>query len=164
VSASLTTVGSNKKYDSAILGFDPDIGSFGIATVWGESQLRGLFGHEMEYIKDDDENLISILTSPSQTDPIGVEPGKNGDTDSPNYPWRFQSYAWIKTSRHNPWTVLTELRLRTYQTLIKRYAEAAASVNKSFNTTPPEKRVEVSRKDSDRGLDLNEMYIREFLV
>ncbi len=163
VSASLNTVGNNKKYVSAILGYDPDIGSFGIATVWRRSQLHKLFGHEIEYYADssDGENLGSILTSPSQTDPIAVVLGNRRNTDSPNYSWGSQSYAWIQTSTHDPWTVLTELRLRTYQTLIKRYAEAAASVNKPFNTTPPEKRRE-SSGNPEEALDLQEMYKQEF--
>lgn len=163
VSASLNTVGNNKKYASAILGYDPDVGSFGIATVWRRSQLHRLFGHKIEYYADssDFENLGSVLTSPSQTDPIAVVLGNRQNTNSPNYSLRSRSYAWVQTSTHDPWYVLTELGLRTYKTLIERYAEAASSVNKSFNTTPPEKRREPVG-DPEKGLDLQEMYKQEF--
>lgn len=163
VSASLNTVGSNKKYQSAVLGYGPDIGSFGIATVWNRSQVHKLFGTGIEYYADstDFENLESVLTSPNQTEPIAVVVGNRRRTDSPSYSWRCRSFVWFQTATHRPWDVLTALKLRSYQTLIERYAEAASAVGRPFNTTPPEKRRE-SVGNPEKGLHLQEMFKQEF--
>jgi len=163
VSASLNTVGRNKKYRSAVLGYGPDVGSFGIATVWNRSQISNLFGSGIECYADasDFENLESVLTNPNRTDPIAVVVGDRRHTDSPTYSSRSRSYVWFQTSTHRPWNVLTNLHLRSYHTLIERYAEAAHAVNRSFNTTPPEDRRN-SIGDSEKGQELQQMFRKNF--
>lgn len=163
VSASLNTVGRNKKYRSAVLGYGPDVGSFGIATVWNRSQISNLFGSRVDYYADasDFENLESVLTNPNRTDPIAVVVGDRRHTDSPTYSSRSRSYVWFQTSSHRPWDVLTNLYLRSYHTLIERYAEAAHAVNRSFNTTPPEDRRD-SIGDSEKGQELQQMFRKNF--
>jgi hypothetical protein len=69
--------------------------------------------------------------------------------------------VWFQTANHRPWDVLTALQLRSYQTLIERYADAASAVSRSFNTTPPEKRRE-SVGNPEKATDLQEMFKEKF--
>jgi len=163
VSASLNTVGDNKKYQSAVLGYGPDVGSFGIATVRNRSQIHNLFGPGIEYYADssDFEHLKSALINSNRAGPVAVVVGNRRHTDSPSYTWRSRSFVWFQTSTHRPWDVLTNTNLRSYQTLIERYAEAASAVDRVFNTTPPEDRRD-SIGDSERGQELQAMFKKEF--
>ncbi|MFB6186787.1 MAG: hypothetical protein ABEI86_07980, partial [Halobacteriaceae archaeon] len=75
VTATLNTVGKNKKYHSAILGYDPDFGSFGLATFFNRDKISSLFGGDVIYYEDDSdfEDLSSVLTNFNYTRPIVVD-------------------------------------------------------------------------------------------
>jgi hypothetical protein len=149
VAATLSTYGKNQRYWNALIGYDPDVGTFSIA----ELGARGGFSGATEVAKQGvDSQLKDRIMASADRQP---------------FIWRVDStdYVVCRFDGHEPWDVLSMCQLDGFRQLRQRYKRATDVIGLRFNPTPPYKRKQrkgAEGQNTEKARELNDFFKREF--
>lgn len=137
VAATLDII-SNSNYNGALLGYDPDIGTFGLGTTYRKG-VNELFQDKIDCFADscDFEELKPILESGLERTPVGIVRKSNTSNSESQYRHNSLVSVWAQAEEYRPWAIIESMHLEGFRTLIERFETAATAIKKEFDTTPP---------------------------